>query len=237
MTPKYYSQFRQDEFLNEVILNHKKGGFFIDIGAHDGVTISNSLYFEKFLHWEGICIEPNPEVFRKLQANRRSNNLNVCIGNDNKTVKFTQITGYSEMLSGISDAYDERHRKRFEDEVAKKGGTITEIDVPMITLESIENLKGKTIDFISIDTEGNEFDIVQGIDFNQMNVKALIIENNYNDTRIKDYLARFRYELLYRLDCDEVFVHQSAKSLSIQWRLLKWKTELLLKKIKSKLGL
>ena len=60
MNFQYYSQFKQDQFLNEVLFNNKKNGFFIDIGAHDGVTISNTLFFEKQNDWKGICIEPNP---------------------------------------------------------------------------------------------------------------------------------------------------------------------------------
>ena len=66
MNFQYYSQFKQDQFLNEVLFNNKKNGFFIDIGAHDRVTISNTLFFEKHNEWKGICIEPNPKGFATL---------------------------------------------------------------------------------------------------------------------------------------------------------------------------
>lgn len=148
----YFSQYKQDKFLNEVIFSNKRVGFFIDIGAYDGVTISNSLFFERFKNWEGICIEPNPAVYNQLIANRKSINLNVCIGDENKNVRFTQIEGYSEMLSGVTEKYDERHIQRINNDILLKGGSITDIEVEMITLSSIDGIKDKIIDFISIDT-------------------------------------------------------------------------------------
>lgn len=237
MGKHYFSQFRQDEFLNEVIFNRKRNGFFIDIGAHDGITISNTLYFEKAMDWKGICIEPNPNVFTKLQANRTSSNLNVCVGNGNKTVKFTQIEGYSEMLSGISDAYNEKHLDRINREIETQGGEKKEIDVQMITLDSLPEIQGQLIDFISIDTEGNEFDIVKSINFSVLNITAMVIENNYGDNRIKDYLQSFDYQLAYRLDCDEIFVQKQSFTMGIKSRIFDWKCKQLGNKIFRKIGL
>ncbi|MBC7439758.1 MAG: FkbM family methyltransferase [Flavobacterium sp.] len=129
--------------MNEVVFNNKKNGFFIDIGTHDGITYSNSLFFELNNNWKGICVEPNPKVFAKLNTLRKSTNLNVCIGAFNKTIKFTQIEGYAEMLSGISDRYDERHIQRIEQDIERKGGNRIEIDLKMITLNSIKILKNQ----------------------------------------------------------------------------------------------
>lgn len=235
MSKKYYSQCRQDEFLDTIIFNNKKKGFFIDIGAHDGKTLSNSLFFEESNNWNGICIEPNPTVFAKLNSFRKSTNLNVCIGNSNKTIKFTQIEGYAEMLSGISESYDERHIQRIDRDIASKGGKRNEIDVEMITINSIESLKNQHVDFISIDTEGNEFDIVSSMDFSSLDVEAIVIENNYKDTRIADFLAGFDYVLFFKLDFDDVYVNRKYLSAGMNFRLKIWKLELLLKRIKNKL--
>ena len=54
---KYNSQYGQDRYLNEHFFHDKEGGFFVDIGAHNGVTISDSLFYEKELGWKGICLE------------------------------------------------------------------------------------------------------------------------------------------------------------------------------------
>jgi len=237
MKKNYFSQYNQDKFLNEVVFSNKKDGFFIDIGAHDGILFSNSLFFESFNDWSGICVEPNPVVFNKLVSNRKSINLNVCIGSENKKVKFTQIEGYSEMLSGITEKYDDRHIERINNDIRIKGGKKTEIEVGMIPLGDIDELKNKKIDFISIDTEGNEFDIVASINFDLLDIKSLVIENNYKDNRVKDYLSSFGFELIYKLDCDEVFLNKVYFSIGIRARILVWRSRSRLKKITKKLGL
>jgi FkbM family methyltransferase len=231
----YYSQYGQDEFLNKVIFNNKRKGFFIDIGAHDGVMINNTLFFEKHLDWDGVCIEPNPNVFRKLTQNRKAENLNVCIGNDNRTVKFTQIEGYSEMLSGITEKYDKRHVDRIKNEVATLGGNVQEIEVEMITLESVESIRDKMIDFISIDTEGNEYDIIKSINFNVLDIKSLVIENNYSDNQIANYLESFGFKKIYKLKGDEIFINEKNYSFGIKFRVQLWKLKVLMNKIMNKL--
>ncbi len=227
---KYYSQCRQDKFLNRIIFRNKKNGFFVDIGAHDGVTISNSLFFEKFNSWQGICIEPNPNVFFKLEANRKSTNINACIGDDNKKVRFTQIEGYSEMLSGITGNYHLKHLQRIDEDLSKKGGKRTEIDVDMITLDSIEGLKNRKIDFVSIDTEGNEFEILKSINFKALDITALVIENNYRDLRLREYLEPLGFSMIHRLASDEVFLKKENVSMGIKARIAIWKWERALRK-------
>lgn len=236
MKYKYYSQIRQDEFLNKVVFNNKKNGYFIDIGAHDGKTLSNSLFFELNNNWNGICVEPNPNVFNKLNLFRKSINLNVCIGESNKTVKFTQIEGYSEMLSGISEKYDQRHIERIKRDLKNQGGKLNEIEIKMIKLDSIEELKNKQVDFISIDTEGNEFDIISSINFQKLDIKAMVVENNYGDSRIKNHLLEFDYIPLIKLEFDEVYLNKKYFSIGIMFRLKIWKLNLFLDRVLRKLN-
>jgi hypothetical protein len=65
---KYYSQIRQDRYI-DFFFSKKRNGVFVDIGANDGVTLSNTYFLEKERHWTGICIEPIPSSFEKLKAN------------------------------------------------------------------------------------------------------------------------------------------------------------------------
>ena len=234
---KYYSQIRQDEFLNKVIFNNKKNGYFIDIGAHDGHTFNNSLFFEQNNNWKGICVEPNPNVFNKLNLSRKSTNLNVCVGNSNKTVKFTVIEGYAEMLSGISEKYDERHFQRIENNIKNKGGSKKEIELEMIRLDSIVELNDKKIDFVSIDTEGNEFDIISSINFNKLDITAIVVENNYNDDKINKYLLELDYIKIIKLDFDEVYLHKKYITIGIQLRVIIWNFNLIINKVFKKLKL
>lgn len=239
MQNKYYSQYKQDEFIDKVLFNKKKNGFFIEIGAHDGVSYSNTLFFEKYRNWGGVCIEPNPTVFEKLAKNRKSINLNVCIGDSNDIVKFTQIVGYAEMLSGVSNKYDTRHLERIKDDVSLNGGEIKSIDIQMICLESISQINDRVIDFISIDTEGSEFDIVKSIDFKKISVRVLIIENNYNDENLEHFLYNKNFILIATLATDEVYIRKNDINFNVKCNLFLWKfknkRKSLLNKINKKL--
>ena len=63
----YYSQCKQDQYINESFFKGKDSGVFVDIGAHNGISLSNSYFFEKELGWNGVCIEPMPEVYSELK--------------------------------------------------------------------------------------------------------------------------------------------------------------------------
>ena len=64
-----FSQFNQDKFIFENFFPVKSDGVFVDIGAHDGITLSNTWFFENYLGWTGYCFEPNPSLFAKLVEN------------------------------------------------------------------------------------------------------------------------------------------------------------------------
>ena len=78
----FNSQHKQDMLLELSVFKGYKNGFFIDIGAHDGVTINNTLYFEKYNNWSGINIEPIKKVYDKLVVNR-PNSINIKIDSSN----------------------------------------------------------------------------------------------------------------------------------------------------------
>ena len=203
---QYSSQIGQDRFIDE-FFNKKENGFFVDIGANDGITHSNTYFLEKHRNWKGICIEPIAAEFQKLKENRASLNLNICVSDFEGETDFTYIEGYANMLSGISSKYNERHKERIEGEVHHYGGKINNIKVPVKTLQSIFNKYNVTdIDYCSIDTEGSEFSIIKSIDFDKTFVKIFIIENNYKETEIEDFLKTKDYVLHTKLEWDDVFV-------------------------------
>ena len=118
---KYYSQDGQDKFLVENLFKNKNNGFYVDIGANDGVSLSNTKVLED-IGWEGICVEPLPNSFEKLVDSRKCKSFNVAINNDNSEIEFLKIDGYSEMLSGILENYDKRHLERIDRELVRFGG-------------------------------------------------------------------------------------------------------------------
>jgi len=204
----YISQIGQDKFIDE-FFQKKEGLAFLDIGAHDGVSISNTFFLEKERNWNGICIEAQPSEFEKLKSNRKCTCINVSVSNYNGETDFISVEGYANMLSGISDDYNPSHRQRIENEVKIYGGVINTIKVPVKTLQSIMDEHNiNQIDFCSIDTEGSEFKIIESIDFNKTEIKVFIIENNYGEKNIENFLIEKGYVLYKKIEWDDVFVKE-----------------------------
>ncbi len=203
----YKSQYGQDKYLNDNIFKNKTCGAFVDIGAHNGISLSNTYFFEKSLNWSGICIEPNFKLFTDLSNNRNSININGCAWYKDEIKKFRLIDGYSEMLSGLVDSYDSKHLSRIDRECLEKNGHYTDIDIPCYELNSLlEKHEIFNIDLLSIDTEGSEFDILKSIDFNRFNIGVIVVENNYKDNNIFEFLTENDYTLLDRIKIDEIYL-------------------------------
>ena len=205
---KYYSQYEQDKFLNEVIFKNKKKGTFLDIGANDGITISNSYFFEKVLDWTGVCFEPQKEAFEKLQANRKSLNVNGCASDRTYTDIFYNVVGHGEMLSGLKSQYDKKHFERIESTISEYGGSVFETNIQcydvnefLITNQIID------IDFVSLDTEGGELKILKAIDLDVIKIKAVVIENNYATNEILNYMQSKGFYRVAYLSTDEIYVN------------------------------
>lgn len=221
----YYSQIEQDRILQEKFFFRQEQGFFVDVGAEDGRSGSNTLFFEE-KGWKGICIEPHPDSFAKLQATRKCVCLPVAISQTKGTLKFTKIEGPASALSGFSSTYDPRHVERIERELETKGGTKTEIDVPTETLSSIfAKHNVKEIHYLSIDVEGAELDVLKSIDFDVVFIHVLDIENNYPDSfgEIRKFLASKGFTKSFPIMFDEIFVHGRSKFARLPPGLVKQK--------------
>lgn len=221
---QFKSQYAQDQFAYESFFKDKNDGVFVDIGAHNGITLSNSYFFEKVLGWWGICVEPLPAVFDQLNQNRDCVCLNCCVANFSGTSEFLQISGYSEMLSGLVDSYDSRHLKRIENELKSRGGFSEKIQVESRKLQDIvDEYQISKIDFLSIDTEGSELEILRSINFDNVFIDVITIENNYSDDRIYQFLTKKGFMLVKKLGADEVYKNgnPAPQSISQISRLLK----------------
>lgn len=126
-----YSQLGQDLVVRMLL---PAGKVFIEIGAYDGLSGSNTKLLEDH-GWTGLAIEPNELAFEQLKQNRRCVCLPFAIGfRDNDATIFRQVQGYSAMLSGIPDQQSKRHAARIEQEIARYGGSSTEYSVSERTL-------------------------------------------------------------------------------------------------------
>ena len=208
----YQSQYGQDRIINETYFKDKKNGVFLDIGAHDGKTLSNTYYFEKFLSWNGMCIEPTPKVFKELQKNRDCILIEGCAWNEDTIKKFRVIEGYSEMLNGLIDAYHNDHEKRIQSEVKTFSQTVNDIDMKCYNITNLLIKNNLTnIDFLSIDIEGGELEVLMAIDFSKINVNVILVENCYNNNKINNFLNKNNYEFIKKISIDDLYVNKNFK--------------------------
>ena len=121
---------------------------------------------------------------------------------------FLTIEGTWEanMLSGLVDNYDPRHKDRVMGEYVRYGGTSTVKKVTCKPLQQILNENNITkIDYLSIDTEGSELPILRSIDFTKTDITLLSVEINYEAEPIDEFLATYGYKFLGKVCCDAFY--------------------------------
>lgn len=196
----FYSQDNQDKYLENNIFKGYKNGFYVDVGAHDGVSLNNTLYFEKNNNWTGINIEPIKNVFDKLVSNRPTAiNLNCAVSKNDGETDFLCNSASTEMLSGIKDTFDPRNLQRLEYENGITGSTTEVIKVNTKKLETIcDENNVSHIHYLSIDVEGAEFEVIQSIDFGKVFIDVIGFENNYYDKSVPiiKYLENKNFEVI-----------------------------------------
>lgn len=234
MSNIYYSQFNQDEIIN-TLLENKKNGIFIDVGAYDGVTFSNSYFFEKTNNWTGLCFEPNPIIFKKLAEVRNSTLINGGVSIKNDTLTYKRFSGNQEleMLSGFSDFFSDEQLQRIQRELAEEKNSSTEtIEVQTYSLNDL--LKEKNIDkvdYCSIDTEGGEFDILKTINFDDTYFATLSIEDNCDPKEVIDYMNSKGFDFQFIWKADLFFINKKETTkLSAKLKLSKYYINYHLKK-------
>jgi len=198
----YYSQFEQDKIVNDYF-NNKTEGFFVDIGAADGIKFSNSKFFEE-IGWKGICIEPNPKAFKDLIKVRTNKCVEKAVSNKVEIAKFFQITEGPEQLSGLVDEFNEAAIYRINNDLQQNQSDYEYIEVECDLFENI--VDQNRIDFLSLDTEGNELKILQSIDFDKFDIEVITVENNDYDNKFMNFLIPKGYRFIKRLGCDELYI-------------------------------
>lgn len=227
------------EYIKDNIEFDNINCFYVDIGANDGLTGSNTAYFDLVENWDGICIEPHPIAFESLKKNRpNSKNLNLCISDNEGIKEFCVIYEYAEMLSGMVENYSEEHLERIELEIKKYGGYKKIIELQTKSMQNIfkENSINK-VDYLSIDTEGSEFEILSGIDFNEVEIKVISTENS-SKKDIKNLLKKYNYWYIGQVCADEIYCKKmkdqnlkfSLKLILMKWELKLFQLKVLLKK-------
>lgn len=181
----YYSQFGQDREL-ERLIDVNIRGFFIEAGAYDGVTESNTKRLEE-LGWNGLCVEPVDIFYEKCKSNRKCLTLNTVLYDKNDAeIDFIDGTNverpcHSGVVENLSSSLKLVNGKSLGVQIKKRTETLQKV-----LFDNFNNLK--VIDFLSLDTEGSEYIILKDFPFDQYKFKIACIEHNFiTETRQKIY--------------------------------------------------
>ena len=191
LTRRSVSQLGQDLWALEKS-DYKHGGFFVEFGATDGVLLSNTYLLETEFAWTGLCAEPNPKMFAQLRHNRRCVVSDACIaGASGQEVEFIFAGAFGGMAKHSSaDMHGER---RAAYAAAGHVGRVTTVSLD----DFLRSHRAPyDIDYLSIDTEGSEFEILAAFPFDRWNIRLITVEHNHTPQRqsIFDLLSRLGYQ-------------------------------------------
>lgn len=228
----YRAQFGEDRILWQVF-RRRVSGYFVEVGAYDGVTLSNTYFLEQ-LGWHGLLVEPIlPLCDRAAQSRPRSRVIHGACGKrgSHGTTQFT-VAQNVPVLSFLQA--DQDHIDR----CVREGAELVQIEVPLTTLHDIllqerrspgplggpwQSNGGWSIDVVSIDTEGCELDVLDGFNLGRFRPRVLVIENDRpSGEAIEPYLNGRGYRKFHRQKINDFYVRteDAATDLTLDGFLL-----------------
>jgi FkbM family methyltransferase len=178
-------------------------GYYVELGANDGVNQSNTLYFEFFRNWSGILIEPYIPNYIELRRNRSSLNsfFNVaCVGPTYQSEIIDLV--YSNLMTSTLSIKSEVESPLDHAESGSKywGGKTFVFSAPAATLNSVllKEAAPKVIDLLSLDTEGVELEILKGVDHSMYRFRYICVESR-QIVELRTYLEDHGYDFVKAL--------------------------------------
>lgn len=206
----FYGQHKEDEYLSTLFPDElpELSRVCVEVGAYDGVHGSNTYHFEQ-KGWRALCIEPIDAPFQHCLLYRKEC-VNCCISSEDAEEKEFHIFCLGENLSAISGLEPDQRL------IESHSHLITDRKTCRVKVRSLTSLLDelnypKNIDFISIDTENTEMDVLKGIDFMKYNIKAMVIENNFNEPFCEEYLKQFGYRKIHRIAVNDFYMKEQWK--------------------------
>lgn len=195
-----YSQYAEDLLLHR-LCDYKKDGFYIDVGANDPIVLSNTKKFYD-LGWSGVNIEPNSNNFQSFIADRECDiNLNVGVGSHTGSMSFYKFV--PDTLSTFS--------KKVADTLTANGisliGTETVHIMPLADV--FKSIKKDRVDFISIDTEGHDMEVLMSNDWGRYRAHVICIEDE-SGTEYDDFFKKYQYRKYAYNGLNSFFVDDTA---------------------------
>lgn len=188
-------------------VNHRNG-FFIEAGANDGYAQSNTYYLEKKLGWRGVLVEAIPELYQKCLRGRPNSRVYSCGLVSNSYGKSTLTMHYANLMSVAQGGLKTQEAQREHIRTGLKIQSIDrtyEIEVPARTLESILNEYADLpdIDFLSLDVEGYELEVLRGLNLDRYQPRYILVEARFFE-EVNEFL-KDRYDLVDRFSEQDCF--------------------------------
>lgn len=223
---KFPSQHGEDRFLYHSFWSLPKpvtNGFYLELGALDGVWMSNSYWFDNCLGWKGVLIEAQPTAVTKLLKNRpHATILDEAVCAEEGEIDFVGTdNGVSGDVSQMPDAFIRDHHRGWEhgrDEVHKvKCGPLS---------KKLAKLGITHIDFWTLDVEGAEWSVLSTFDWDAVSIHVLVIENDKNEAvekpRRHELLKSKNFELRGTLVNNELWVNNDNARPGVKERAVMW---------------
>jgi FkbM family methyltransferase len=187
------SQLGQDLFVLSA-LDFKREGFFVEFGATNGVELSNTYLLEREFGWSGILAEPARLWHEDLRTNRRCNIETDCVWRESNSTLVFNETDLGELSTIGSCRPLDPHRQTRES--GKK------YNVHTISLKDMLNKFNapREIDYLSIDTEGSEYEILSNFDWDKYQFNAITCEHNFTPQREKIFALLSRNGYVRKLE-------------------------------------
>lgn len=197
----FFSQYKQDMFLRYFLFPNKNNGFFLDIGGNNPIMINNTYYFEN-IGWNGLAFEPVKRNSELWKENRTTKCLQIALGGE-KEAEMEFVEYEDDVMSGIKGKVD------FEGEIKNT------YKVKVRPLKNVlKEYDIRQVDFMSLDVEGGEIEVLKGIDFDEVDIYSILIENNKGTEKakaIRKFLIKQGYYFYGRLWLDDLWVKRDYK--------------------------
>jgi FkbM family methyltransferase len=210
--PKYFSQCGEDAYMNINYFKNKKNGVYMELGALDGVLYSNTKFFEDHLGWKGILIEPHPIKFQNLASNRPNNYLfNNLVSSVTENLVFRFFIDNYSGVSGVEKTLPKEHLTGFFSQIPEPQARMS--IAPKSLTEIVKTTGMEHIDFLSLDVEGHEYEVLTSWDFS-VPIDIILIETLggsqiERDQQCREILIKNGYRFDIKFKHNEIFILQN----------------------------
>ena len=200
-----FSQYGQDLFCFYNVFGSAREGVFVDVGANHPKLLNNTYYFEKN-GWHGIAFEPQERLRKLWEAERTTKCLPYVLGGENKRVSFVETPGRdNHVLAGVEGF------NKIDRSMPAAAALLTQRRLDEVLLEN----QIRRVDYLSIDVEGYEMNVLSGLDLSKIDIKCIDIENDAGEpylgnSGLRRHLLNSGYRQIARLMGDDIFVKEQS---------------------------